>query len=64
MNTMVKDLGHVTMYFSTQSMYEVHAIENVAVIKIKNIDHVLVNQIKSSHKTIKKLKNTIQTTGQ
>ena len=31
MNTLVKDLGHVTMDLSALAMYEVHDIHNVTV---------------------------------
>ena len=58
MNTIVKDLGHV-MEFSAISMYEVHSIQNDTIEEMKTKEHLLVNRVKSSHKTIKKLKNTI-----
>ena len=60
LNTMVKDLGDVTMEFSALLMYEVHAIQNYVVVERKNKEHALVNQVKSSHKTINKMKKTIQ----
>ena len=46
MNTMVKDLGHVAMDFSALSMYEVHSIQNVTVIGMRNIEHAFINQVK------------------
>ena len=58
-NTMAKDLGHVTMYFFTLSMYEVHVIQNVVVVEMKTRESALVNQVKSSYKNFKKLNNTV-----
>ena len=54
-NTMVKDISHVTMDFSTLSMYEMHDIHHVAVEKMKTKEHAFVNQVNPSHKTVKKL---------
>ena len=43
LNTMIKDLGHITMDFYALSMYEVHAIQHVAVEEMKNRECSLVN---------------------
>ena len=45
LNTMVKDLRHITMDFVVLPMYEVHAIQNAVVAKMKNRDYALVKQI-------------------
>ena len=58
MNTIVKDLGHI-MEFSVISMYEVHSIQNDTVEEMNTRERLLVNQVNSSQKIVKKLKNTI-----
>ena len=59
---MVKDLGPVTMYFSVVLMYELHVIQNVVVVEMNTREHALLNLVKSSHKTVKTLKKTVQNT--
>ena len=57
---MVKYLGHVTIYFSTLSMYEVHAIQNVAVVEVKIIEGTLINQARAFKKTIHNMKKVVK----
>ena len=35
LNTMTKNLGHVTIYFSQMSLYKVYVVHNVTVMKMK-----------------------------
>ena len=59
LNTMVKDLVHITMDISAVSMYDLHVIQYVVVEKMKTRECVLLNQVKSLHKTVKTLMKTV-----
>ena len=60
LNTMAKDLGHVTMYCFALPMYEVHAIHNVAVDEMNVSEGALVKHFKESNNIVNKIKKTVR----
>ena len=46
LNSTAKSVGHVTIYFSTLSFYEVYAIQNGVVAEIKVTEGALVKQVR------------------
>ena len=45
-NSMVKNMGHVTIIFSTIPMYEVYSTQNVTVVEMKVTKCALVKHIR------------------
>ena len=62
LNTMAKNLGHVTIYFSQMPMYEVYAIHNFLVAEVQVIEGALIKQFRASNNTIHKMKKTVKET--
>ena len=59
---MVKDIGHVIVNIYALPMYQLHAIQQVAVEEMKTIEWEIYGQLKTSKKTILSLKQTIKET--
>ena len=62
LNTMAKNLGHVTIDFSQMSMYEVYVIQNVTVVEMKVREGIFIKQVCASNKIVIKMKKTVKET--
>ena len=62
---MAKNLGDVTIDFSQMPLYEIYAMQNVIVVKMKLREGTLINKKeKISNKVVSKMKKTIKEAGQ
>ena len=64
LNAIAKSVGHVTIDFSTLSIYHAYALQNAAFVEMKVKEGTLVNHVRASNKTINKMKKTIKETKQ
>ena len=60
LNVMVKDIGHVTINFSTVLMYQVNANQRVAINKMKTREWEIYGKLNTSKKTIFSLKQIVR----
>ena len=62
LNTMAKNLGHVTIDFLHMFLYEFYVIQNVVVMEMKVREGALIKQVHTSNKTVSNMKKTIKET--
>ena len=61
LNTMAKNLGHVTINFSQMLLFEVYKIQNVAAMEnMKVREGALINQVCASNYIVHKMKKTFK----
>ena len=61
-NTMIKDIGHVSVNFSVIPMFLLHNIQQAVVYEIKEREHYLVWQLKHSNNIIAYLNTKVKET--
>ena len=61
-NTMIKDIGHVSLDFSIFLMYILHSIQQIEVEDMKKRERAMFDQLKHSKNTIASLKNKVKET--